>query len=239
MQEILTKSWADEGSEESGGGGGGGTSYTFLDVDRMSGKEVRGTRTVRNTKTLRSVPKRVEQRRRGWKKFGRVAGVEGLEPGATYQGEEVYLIFRSEKQLEKEYLEKEAIEREVEQLYKQLMTGMAAPEKYSAGGGGGINAPWRPKSRTNISTTEVTRTPPIIPTLRVTNLSEETTENDLAEIFRDYAPTKIRLLRDRETQLSRGFAFINFSSQESARIAMEARDAFRWDHLILSVEWAK
>lgn len=47
--------------------------------------------------------------------------------------------------------------------------------------------------------------------IRVTNLSEDTREQDLQELFRPFgAISRIYVAFDRETGLSRGFAFINF-----------------------------
>jgi translation initiation factor 3 subunit G len=47
--------------------------------------------------------------------------------------------------------------------------------------------------------------------VRVTNLSEDTREQDLQELFRPFgAISRIYVAFDRETGLSRGFAFINF-----------------------------
>jgi translation initiation factor 3 subunit G len=47
--------------------------------------------------------------------------------------------------------------------------------------------------------------------IRVTNLSEDTREEDLQELFRPFGPiSRIYVAFDRETKQSRGFAFINF-----------------------------
>ena len=50
--------------------------------------------------------------------------------------------------------------------------------------------------------------------IRVTNLSEDTREADLQELFAPFGPIhRIYVAFDRETGLSRGFAFINFVSR--------------------------
>jgi translation initiation factor 3 subunit G len=47
--------------------------------------------------------------------------------------------------------------------------------------------------------------------LRVTNLSEDTTEADLQELFRPFGPiSRVFLALDRTTGESRGFAFVNY-----------------------------
>lgn len=49
---------------------------------------------------------------------------------------------------------------------------------------------------------------------------------------------RIYLAKDRETQQSRGFAFINFFQKEDAAAAIAKLDGHGYDHLILSVSWA-
>jgi len=78
------------------------------------------------------------------------------------------------------------------------------------------------------------------PTLRVTNLSEDTTEQDLRDLFQPFGPTaRIYLAKDKETHISRGFAFVNFLSRDDGARAIEKLDGYGYDNLILHVEWAK
>ncbi|KAJ7548588.1 hypothetical protein O6H91_07G018200 [Diphasiastrum complanatum] len=75
--------------------------------------------------------------------------------------------------------------------------------------------------------------------IRVTNLSEDTREQDLQELFRPFGPiSRIYVAFDRETGLSRGFAFINFVNREDAVRAINKLDGYGYDNLILRVEWA-
>lgn len=77
-------------------------------------------------------------------------------------------------------------------------------------------------------------------TIRVTNLSEDTREYDLQELFRPFGSIqRIYLAMDKNTGQSKGFAFINFYSKESAARAIAGVSGFGYDHLILKVEWAK
>lgn len=76
--------------------------------------------------------------------------------------------------------------------------------------------------------------------LRVTNISEDTTEDDLRELFSPFGRVqRVYLAKDRDTQISRGFAYISFFSREHAQKAMDKLNGFGYDHLILKVEWAK
>jgi len=77
-------------------------------------------------------------------------------------------------------------------------------------------------------------------TIRVTNLSEDTRESDLQELFRPFGPiSRIFLAKDKQTNQSKGFAFINFVHREDALRAIQGLQGFGYDHLILNVEWAK
>lgn len=77
-------------------------------------------------------------------------------------------------------------------------------------------------------------------TLRVTNISTETRDSDLQELFRTFGTiARIYLAKDRETFQSRGFAFISFHYREDAERAMNGLQGFGYDHLILKIEWAK
>lgn len=77
-------------------------------------------------------------------------------------------------------------------------------------------------------------------TLRVTNISEDTTEDDLKELFRPFGQlSRTYLAKDRETGASRGFAYVSYIRKEDAERAMGKLDGYGYDYLILSVEWAK
>lgn len=77
-------------------------------------------------------------------------------------------------------------------------------------------------------------------TIRVTNLSEDTRESDLQELFRPFGPlSRIYLAKDKATGQSKGFAFINYHRREDAARAIQGVSGFGYDHLILNVEWAK
>lgn len=77
-------------------------------------------------------------------------------------------------------------------------------------------------------------------TIRVTNISEDTTEQDLDELFAPFGRiSRVYLAKDKETGQSRGFAFVSFIHRENAAAAMEKLQGYGYDHLILKLEWAK
>ncbi|KAJ0244161.1 Eukaryotic translation initiation factor 3 subunit G [Hirschfeldia incana] len=75
--------------------------------------------------------------------------------------------------------------------------------------------------------------------VRVTNLSEDTREPDLMELFHPFgAVTRVYVAIDQKTGVSRGFGFVNFVSREDAQRAISKLNGYGYDNLILRVEWA-
>ncbi|CAF2966047.1 unnamed protein product [Rotaria sp. Silwood2] len=77
-------------------------------------------------------------------------------------------------------------------------------------------------------------------TVRVTNLPEETQEQDLRDLFTPFGSvSRVFLAKDKTNNTSKGFAFITFNEKKDAQKAIECVSGFGYDHLILKVEWAK
>jgi len=99
--------------------------------------------------------------------------------------------------------------------------------------GGGDNTQRRGETMQNRRTDEAA-------TVRVTNLSEDTIESDLQELFRPFGQiSRIYLAKDKVTNQSKGFAFISYVRRDDAARAIKALQGYGYDHLILNVEWAK
>jgi len=78
-----------------------------------------------------------------------------------------------------------------------------------------------------------------LPTLRVTNLTEEAEEDDLRELFSRFGRvTRVFLGRDRETGACKGYAFVTFELREDADRARQKVDGMGYDNLILGVQWS-
>jgi len=76
--------------------------------------------------------------------------------------------------------------------------------------------------------------------IRVSNLSENAQETDLQELFKPFGGiNRIFLAKDKVTGQCKGFAFVNYYRKEDAAKAIATLNGFGYDHLILSVEWAK
>jgi len=79
-----------------------------------------------------------------------------------------------------------------------------------------------------------------VPAIRVSNISSAATQEDLQQLFEKFGRiSRIHLGRDRKTNESRGFAFINYQSRDDAQKAIDTMNGYGYDHLILSVEWSE
>jgi hypothetical protein len=79
-----------------------------------------------------------------------------------------------------------------------------------------------------------------LPTLRVTNISEDTQESDLRDLFGMFGRVaRVYVGRDRETGAGKGFAFVSFEDRANAQRAMEKVNGRGYDNLILSVQWSR
>lgn len=77
-------------------------------------------------------------------------------------------------------------------------------------------------------------------TIRVTNISTNTTETDLQDLFKEFGRiSRVYLAKDKETMQSRGFAFVSFVNKADAAVAMQKLQGYGYDHLILKLEWAR
>jgi len=79
-----------------------------------------------------------------------------------------------------------------------------------------------------------------LPTLRVTNISEDTQENDLRDLFGTFGRVaRVYVGRDRETGAGKGFAFVSFEERANAQKAMEKMHGRGYDNLILNIQWSQ
>ncbi|KAF7458048.1 translation initiation factor 3 subunit [Cryptosporidium felis] len=78
-------------------------------------------------------------------------------------------------------------------------------------------------------------------TVRVANLSEDATEEDLQELFKTAGRVvKVFLAKNKNnSKNTKGFAFITYSKREEAQNAIRKLNRHGYDNLLLNVEWAK
>ncbi|MCL7041246.1 hypothetical protein MKW94_023314 [Papaver nudicaule] len=75
--------------------------------------------------------------------------------------------------------------------------------------------------------------------IRVSNLSDDTRDDDLRDLFAAFGPVaRARVLFDHHTGKSRGFGFVNFVHKEDGERAIQKLNGYGYDSLILCVEWA-
>ncbi|SCV69600.1 BQ2448_2620 [Microbotryum intermedium] len=78
-----------------------------------------------------------------------------------------------------------------------------------------------------------------LPTLRVTNLSEDCQDQDLWDLFGRFGRiNRIYVGKDQETGLCKGFAFVSFESRAEAEVALHKINGLPYDHLILACSWS-
>jgi len=76
--------------------------------------------------------------------------------------------------------------------------------------------------------------------LYVGNLSFETTENDLQDLFEQHGQvSETRLMMDRMTGKSRGFAFVTLNDAAQANAAMNALNGYELNGRALTVSEAR
>ncbi|KIJ29118.1 hypothetical protein M422DRAFT_188952, partial [Sphaerobolus stellatus SS14] len=79
-----------------------------------------------------------------------------------------------------------------------------------------------------------------LPTLRVTNVSEDASDNDLRELFSVCGRVaRVYIGKDRETGIGKGYAFISFEDRAAAQKAIEKMNGRGYDNLILNVAWSR
>jgi len=76
-----------------------------------------------------------------------------------------------------------------------------------------------------------------LPTIRISNLTEEATENDMFKLFSRFGNiSRCSVPKDKESGRGRGFAFIAFYDQKAAELAASKMNGYGFDNLILKVE---
>ena len=79
-----------------------------------------------------------------------------------------------------------------------------------------------------------------LPTLRVTNVSEDTTDQDLRDLFSNFGRVvRVYIGRDRETGQGKGYAFVSFEDRANAERAIQKVNGMGYDSLILNVGWSR
>ena len=109
-------------------------------------------------------------------------------------------------------------------------SGVYVPPSQREGASGSVMAPRSDPDQAN--------------TIRVSNLSKAATEDDLRapDFFGRFGRVvKVHMpkmeTKDR-VKVSKGFAFITFSTKREAQAAMDSLNGHHYDHLVIKIEWA-
>jgi len=232
------------------------------------GQRVKIVRKIRKYKKSVKINAKVERRRR-WRKFGECYSAPvGPEKGITSLGDEVFLDFgiieKSSNAFDKgqdvsklgivcrncgkqgdHWTLKCPYKDKIPELTNQHRGTESEVSNQIAGNTGKYIPPsMRGGARASTESTDSGRSGKLgrdeTATIRVTNLSEDTKDSDLMELFRPFGPiSRVYLAKDKTSNLSKGFAFINFIHRDDAAKAIEKLSGFGYDHLILHLEWAK
>lgn len=223
---------------------------TIVSYKVEDGKRYRVTKQVREyTKTTR-VAKRVAERRKNFTKFG---DCEGLPPGpedgiTSVSFDEVCLETPDMKTKDDQEETLTSLLSWAKGRSWRFKNDKNAAETVSAGGEGGernenayVAPHMRGTGREGSAMREQTNSfRDEGHTLRVTNISEDTKEADLQDLFRPFGRiSRIYLAKDRVTMASRGFAFVTYLLKEDAESAKAKLNGYGYDHLILKLEWAQ
>ena len=207
------------------------------------------TETVRESKAI--------EERRKWKKFGNALkdGAEGSQRSTILSKDDIFIEDpNADNDLQEEDAAKDLSSNLNEFWAKQQKRQLE--RKYGVeggkeegggwnvvGAGGGAAAGGKyvpPSARGGMAGVKPERRVDDLNTIRVTNISENTTEADLQDLFKPFGRiSRVYLAKDKETLQSRGFAFVSFVNKDDAAKAMEKLQGFGYDHLILKLEWAR
>jgi len=236
--------------------------YTEYKLDE-TGRKMKVTRKVKVLKKITRVSPEMKERRK-WKKFGHAEeDCEGVDPVTTQTSFEVIDMEDPDAELKEESTDnvldniaktgismgnkwRSGLGQGLKGLANDNMPPEGGDDDFPAlGGGRGKYVP--PSMRGSDGADKrsfrggaTMNDRDDSATLRVTNISEDTSEDDLRELFGMYGRIKrCYLAKDRETGRGRGFAFISFIDRKDAQSAMDNLQGHGYDHLILKIEFAQ
>jgi len=213
-------------------------------VDR-DGKTVKVIRKVRTTKKVEKEHPKVRERK-GWKKFGKE--IDPDEKTARTEAEptmfELSDKYRSRLQTsgtvdEESRFFEEQVDRALGRSKKQTIWAKRAEAKENANPDGGEdgkpNVYMPPGAKGGKGDGKGARDDEDR-TVRVSNLSEDVGDADLQDLFTSVGRVeRVRIIRNKETNESRGFGFVTFKDSRMAAEAIAKLNGHGYDNLILRV----
>lgn len=220
-----------------------------------AGQRVKVTSVVKRVSEVTREPLAIKGRRERMKKFGAAASSTD-ESNVTIQVKDEERVTLEEenkaaaanvKEAMSEFARKQAMRKlrqkyQMEDVEDEDPSGGGPGEQQSMQSGPGGKAAYVPPSMRGKEGSQrmAAEDDRDNATLRVTNISEDTAEQDLQMLFSPYGRiSRMYLAKDKGTYVSRGFAFISYHDRADAERAMNALQGHGFDHLILKIDWSK
>eukprot|EP01059_Diplonema_ambulator_P034013 TRINITY_DN7425_c0_g1_i1.p1 TRINITY_DN7425_c0_g1~~TRINITY_DN7425_c0_g1_i1.p1 ORF type:complete len:270 (+),score=72.59 TRINITY_DN7425_c0_g1_i1:45-854(+) len=221
---------------------------TMVETEIVSkdGGKFKVTKYIKSSKKERKIFTSALERQKRWVKFGKA---KDNSPELTVAAEPVKLELGKKEEMDKTKMESE-IQKMVNKVSIAVASGGNASGAYvppDRKSGGGDAAPGEEGKKTYVApgrgSGETADSKPQRDdscTVRITNISEDISEDDLRSLFSTYGHiSRSYVAVDRVTRERRGFAFITFKKQEDAANAIRHLDRHPFNHVILNVGWAK
>lgn len=228
------------GQQESGGTGTGiettvkpdGTKVVTETFNR-EGEKYRSVRVYRTVTKRHKVFPAAEARRQRWKKFGKA--LEQADADLVVIGNESTLELGKVEELNEKRLDR-AVEKKIDQLVMQVRHKDPTAVQSGAQQNDGI---YRAKAiATDTADSRPQRDDSC--TVRVTNLSDEISEEDLRALFNRFGRVmRCYVGKDKMTHERKGYAFISFQEKAAAEMAIAKLHRHPLNHVILNVTWAQ
>ncbi|OMJ29883.1 Eukaryotic translation initiation factor 3 subunit G [Smittium culicis] len=78
-----------------------------------------------------------------------------------------------------------------------------------------------------------------LPTIRITNLSEDTKESDIQALCKPFGSiSRVFLAKDWQTGQCKGYSFVSYYEKSCAQKALDKLNGYGFDNLILKAEWS-
>ena len=194
--------------------------------------------------------------RRKWSKFGDCAGLEaGPDANSTSFAETVFMQWITSNNTQAEEQESQKVSVSIlcrickgnhfsskcpyKDTYAPLDVIQSTIDNVKEGNDSNTGGKYVPPSLRSRGPGESMPTREQLPTIRITNLSEEATEMDVRQLVSRFGhPSRVFVARDRDLNICKGFAFVSYPTREMAAKTLNALNGYGFDNLILKVEWS-
>eukprot|EP01057_Protomagalhaensia_wolfi_P001190 Protomagalhaensia_wolfi_Nauph_80__1189@NODE_1701_length_1390_cov_74_227979_g1321_i0_p1_GENE_NODE_1701_length_1390_cov_74_227979_g1321_i0NODE_1701_length_1390_cov_74_227979_g1321_i0_p1_ORF_typecomplete_len296_score57_74RRM_1/PF00076_22/5_5e03RRM_1/PF00076_22/4e20eIF3g/PF12353_8/9_3e09RRM_5/PF13893_6/4_1e08RRM_7/PF16367_5/6_4e03RRM_7/PF16367_5/2_1e05PHM7_cyt/PF14703_6/5_8e03PHM7_cyt/PF14703_6/11PHM7_cyt/PF14703_6/4_3PHM7_cyt/PF14703_6/0_022RRM_Rrp7/PF17799_1/3_5e02RRM_Rrp7/PF17799_1/0_00065Nup35_R len=221
-----------------------GTTVATMYYREADGRQMKKEKRYKVHRKVLKVPKAVREREQAWKKFGYEAldftknDNKKFMTSTSASDEQMILpkiIGDMEPNTGLETQTQRRLLTDIKKLFDTLVhpdpsAVMALAEKDEAQAAAAAAAPMERQGRADSDDR----------TVRVSNLPEYTTDEELGKLFSRIGPVvRTYLARHKETNVSKGFAFITFKTRENAQQAVNELHKKGFQNVLLNIEWAK